>query len=354
MTDRRPTSADVAKRSGVSRSVVSVVLNGSSTNTRVSEATRQHVIAVAQELKYRPNRTAQALRGRRSGVIGFIPRSDRESAVEDTVPFIMSVELSRAAVRCGLHVIEASAETEAFRQGPDLVNFLLDWHVDGVIVDVPRSEQEVRRLIDAGLTVVQIFRPIPGVETPRITVDPRPGMDAAVSHLRSLGHERITFVGRQGSELVDVARRDAFGEAMHRHGLTLGASSVRLSPNYRTADGIAQMRELLALPPEDRPSAVVFGGDPAAIGGLQVLHHARIRVPDELSVISFDDAVAAYTVPPLTSICQPFSEVANLALDLLTTKDPATDAGTRGAPPLDMVLPTGLTIRESTAPPSDR
>lgn len=354
MAARRPTSADVAKLSGVSRSVVSVVLNGSITNTRVSEVTRQHVIAVAQELGYRPNRNAQALRSKRSGVIGFIPRTGRGSTVEDNVPFIMSVELNRAAVRRGLHVIEASAETEAFREGPELVDFLLDWRVDGVVVDVPRTSQDVRRLIDAGLPVVQVFRPVRGVPTPTITVDPVPGVDAAIAHLRSIGHERVTFVGREGVEPVDVTRVNAFRQSMGRYGLNLGAHSVRLSPNYHTIDGIEQMRSLVALPLGQQPTAVVFGGDPAAIGGLQVLHAVRMRVPDEMSVVSYDDSIAEYTVPPLTSISQPFSEIADRALGLLVPAEPGQAPegdGDQGGTPLDLVLPTGLKVRESTAPP---
>ena len=354
MADRRPTSADVARRSGVSRSVVSVVLNGSSTNTRVSEATRQVVIAVAEELGYRPNRTAQALRGRRSGVIGFIPRLTRGSTVDDTVPFIMSLELSRAAVRRGLHMIEASAETQASRESPDLVDFLLDWRVDGVIVDIPRSVPEVQRLIDAGIVVVQLFRTIEEVRTPRITVDPAPGMLAAVGELVRVGHRRVAYIGRVPGESLDEARTAAFRTALEAHGLDDDPVRLRLAPNYRTADGIEQIRALLRLPAGQRPTAVVVGGDPAAIGVLQELHAVRVRVPDEMSVISFDDAIAAYTVPPLTSVAQPFAEIADRALDLIAEANrraPTTESED-ATEPTNLILPTGLRIRDSVAPPS--
>lgn len=349
VSGKAPTSAEVALRAGVSRSIVSVVLNGSTANSRVSKTTRAHVIAVAEELGYRANRNAQSLRSQRSGVVGFIPRLSRGSMVEDTVPFIMSIELARAAVRRGIHVIEASAETAASREGRELVQFLLDWQVDGVIVDNPPSDREIGHFIDAGLRVVQLFRPVDGTISPQITINPMEGMNEAINHLCSLGHERIAYIGSADAHPVDIARTEAFRHALSHCHLDDVPARLRLAPNYYTAEGYAEMRTLLALPFAERPTAVVIGGDPAAIGALRALYEARIRVPEHMSVISYDDSIAGYQVPPLTSVSQPFSDIANQALAMLAVD--RMSLVLNGKEHLNLILPTRLTIRDSTAPP---
>lgn len=352
VSGKAPTSADVALRAGVSRSIVSVVLNGSTANSRVSEKTRKHVIAVAEELGYQANRNAQSLRSQRSGVVGFIPRLIRGSMVEDTVPFIMSLELSRAAVRRGIHVIEASAETAETRAGVELVQFLSKWQVDGVIVDNPQSDREVKRLIRAGLNIVQIFRPVEGNLSPQITVNPSEGINAAVAHLRSLGHERVAFIGSGTDHPVDVARTQAFLDALSIHGLPVAPERIRLAANYYTKEGHAEMRTLLALPEKQRPSAVVFGGDPTAIGALRALYEAKVRVPEQMSIVSYDDSLAEYQIPPLTSVSQPFGDIADHALAMLARVSRSSASSQHEVP--NVILPTRLVVRDSTVPPPGR
>jgi LacI family transcriptional regulator len=341
-----PTSSDVALRAGVSRGTVSTVLNGARGNIRVSDQTRQRVLSAATELGYAPHAAAQSLRRQRSRIIGFVPNLHRGVPFEDPVSYLLSTHLAEAAMRRGYHLVEASAESAASRGSDELARFLLGWRVDGVVFDRPKTEGEVRRFVEHGLPVVQLMRPQFGVPTPTVAVDARPGIRAAVVHLTELGHRAIAFIGSGAQHPVDRARRDGFVAALADHGLATPDGYLRLGA-YGAADGYAAAQALLALPA--RPTAILAAGDPLALGALRLLHEVRVRVPDELSLVSYDDAFAAELYPPLTSIAQPFAEIAEHAIALIV--DGADEPANPGADVRHTALPTRLTIRHSTGPP---
>lgn len=341
------TSNDVARQAGVSRATVSVVLNGAESNIRVSEKTRQRVLAAATELGYSPHPLAQGLRRQRSGVIGFVPRSSRTSPYEHPVPYLLSVQIAQAAMRRGYHIVEASAETALSRESDELARFLLGRRVDSVIFGGPETAREVRHFVDRGLPVVQLIRPQPTAATATVTVDASPGIAAAIDHLVGERHCRIAFLGHGGSHPIDRARLDCFLATLARHRLAAPDEWVQLVSDYSIEEGYAATRALLALP--DRPTALFAAGDNLAVGGLQALYEARLRVPDDLSLISYDDIFAAHLPPPLTSVAQPLAEVAERAIALITEQlDGADDVA---GEPAHIVLPTHLTVRGSTGPP---
>jgi len=144
---RRPTSADVARMAGVSRATVSAVLNGRHGNIRVSDATRQRVLAMAATLAYVPHATAQALRRQQSGVLGFIPRAGRGSPIASPGPYHLSLAIARAAQEQGYHVLEASTEAPAGDIARTAGDFLIARHVDGIIVQTPDTAAEVEHLV---------------------------------------------------------------------------------------------------------------------------------------------------------------------------------------------------------------
>lgn len=344
-----PTGEDVARHAGVSRMTVSAVLNGARGNVRVSGETRERVLAAAAALGYSPHPAARALRRQQSQSIGFIPRSNRGTPDEQPVAYSLSVQVARAAIRLGYHVIEASAEPAASRTSDELVRFLLKWRVDGVIVDSPDSDGEVQRLVDHGLPVVQLMRPRFSVATATITVDAAEGIAAAVDHLVAQGHREIAFLGSRPDHAVDRSRLDAFIAALAAHRIDVAPSYVQLGDRASIiGDGYTLTGALLRLPL--RPTAILASGDNLALGTLRALHEARVRVPDEMSLISYDDALAAHLYPPLTSVGQPFHEVAERATGLIV--DRLEPSAGPGAGPVHLTLPTKLTIRSSTGPPA--
>lgn len=348
---RAATSADVARLAGVSQPTVSVVLNGARGNNRVSEATRRRVLAAAATLDYSPNSLAQALRRQRSGAIGFVPAPLSEAGPGPPLPImhLLGFHVARAARSRGYHILEASAETAATRGSGELVEFLLSRRVDGVIYDRPRGADEVRPFVDRGVPVVQLLRPQRTVPTATVTVDPAPGIDAAVAHLVAHGHRRIACLASRGPHPANRARLDCFRAALARAGLALPDDYVRspaLAGGYDPADGLALTRALLALPA--RPTAIFAAQEGLALGALRALYRARVHVPDDLSLISYDDTFAAHVTPPLTSVAQPAEAIAEQAIELIAAQLDDPDGAAAAAP--DLVLPTALVIRESTGP----
>lgn len=288
---RQATSTDVARQAGVSQATVSVVLSGVRSNIRVSDATRRRVLAAAADLGYAPHPAARALRQRRSGAIGFLPRPERGLPFEHPIHYLLSIHTARAALDRGYQLVEAGVETDALRGSDALVQFLVNRRVDGVLFDGPRTAAEVRRVVDRGLPAVQILRPRPDVATPTVTVDAAPGIAAAIDHLVGLGHRAIAFLGKSGAAPVDRARLDAFTAATARRGLAIPGDYIRLiAGDYGLEHGRALTRELLALP--ERPTAIFAASDSLALGAAHALYEAEVRVPAAMSLISYDDTLA--------------------------------------------------------------
>lgn len=347
MTQRAPTANDVARRAGVSRSTVSVVLSGREGTIRVSDETRRRVLAVAAELRYSPHPIAQALRHRRSNIIALVTRATTQGPFDESVPYILNVELARAAARRGYFVVESGLEPSHIVSGAVLAQALHAQRVDGVIFDSPTGTDAVAYVRDAGLPIVQLMRPQFEIDTPTVTVEAANGVTAAVDHLVALGHRRMAFIGSPSPHPVDRDRLDTFQAAITRHDIALPAGYAQLEHGSAIALGLRLAENLLRLDPP--PTAILAAGDNLALGALRALYQAGVHVPDKVSLVSYDDTLAAYTYPPLTSVAQPLRDVAEHALDLLIA---ALDQAT---PPdhdqRHITLPTHLEIRASTAPP---
>ncbi len=345
---RMATSKDVARRAGVSQATVSAALHGTRSNIRVSEATRQRVLAAATELGYLPHLGAQTLRRQRSGVIGYVPRFLRETLYERPVPYYLSTHIARAAMHHGYHVIEVNAESSQTRMSEQLIQFLLSQRVEGVILDAPASSDEVRHFVARGVPVVQLLRPQPVAEASTIKVDAAQGLNSAVDHLCALGHTLIAFIGTGGSDPVDMARLTSVRAALERAALAMPDPYFAFSDSRSAESGYRAMRNLLTLP--EPPTAVLIMGDVLALGVLRLLYEQHVRVPDALSVISYGNTFAAFLSPPLTSVGQPFQEIGEQAVVLLIERLGGTTAANNI--PEHILLPTELVLRASTGPPA--
>jgi DNA-binding LacI/PurR family transcriptional regulator len=324
------------------------VLSGHEGTIRVSDATRRRVLAVATELGYSPHPIAQALRQQRSNIIGFVSRSTPYGLFDESVPYILHIEIARAAARRGYYVVEAGFEPSHLESSAALAQILRAHRVDGVIFDSPATPDAVARVRDAGLPVVQLMRPQLDTDTPTVTVEASQGVTAAVDHLVALGHRRTAFIGSPSPHPVHSSRLRTFRDALARHAIHLPDDYVQLEQNSTISIGRRLTENLLRLAPP--PTAIIAAGDNLALGVMRAFYHANVHVPDDISVVSYDDTLAGYLYPPLTSVTQPLRDVADRALDLLVSaidRDPSPDHDDR-----HIVLPTSLTIRASTAPPS--
>lgn len=252
----------------------------------------------------------------------------------------------RAAVSHGYQVIEVDNEASFSKGSEDTLRLLLNRRVDGVVFGWPKHSLDIERIVENALPVVQVMKPQHADGSSTITVDASHGINAAVDHLVGLGHQRIAFLGSSDPHPVERARLDCFRDALERRNVPVRDEYVMLGTDYSLKEGHNFTRTLLTLP--RRPTAL-FVIDSFALGTLRALHEARVRVPDEMSVVAYDDLLAAHLYPPLTSIVQPIHEVAERAVSLIDEQVIGLNDGVQE--PTHLVLPTHLKIRDSTQKP---
>ena len=213
----------------------------------------------------------------------------------------------RAAGARGLQLVEVPLADEV--DGFSGIVELRRRQVDGIVIGWPDSASQVEAALELGLPVVQVMKPVTAEGSATITVDTRPGVDAAVSHLVSLGHEHIAYVGLDSDHPVEVGRRTAFSDALAACGRSTHADLIELSTDRSLRSGWESTRRLLAR--ARRPTAMIVGD--GLLGALRALYEERLWLPTDFSIIGFDDELGASIYPPLSSIRQPIAEVADRA-----------------------------------------
>jgi DNA-binding LacI/PurR family transcriptional regulator len=338
---RLTTMRDIAREAGVSQSTVSRVLNDAPTRVPIAAETRARVTLAARRLGYRPNPLARGLRGAPTMLIGAVVR-------DITDPFFAGAieALSVEAMTRGYNVVLGHAHSRA-DEALALTAVLETRHCDAIVLlgDVQDQPRLLRDLKDSLVPVVALWQGSSALGVPTIDVDNHAGVRAAVDHVAGLGHQRIAFVG--GRPLGDILEREAaFHEAMiKRFG---GVRDGYLQHVSNTPSGGATAVEVL-LRLAEPPTAIVASTDTLAFGVLHAAHALGRRVPDDLSVVGFDDILlASHTVPALTTLRMPSREIVGEGLDIAI--ELARNPGHRSERTV-RVIPPELVIRQSTAPP---
>jgi DNA-binding LacI/PurR family transcriptional regulator len=338
-----PTMQDIADAAGVSQSTVSRVLTGAPNAIPINPATRERILEVARQMRYRPNPLARGLRGAKTMLLGVIVR-------EITDPFFSGCidAISTEANRRGYNVVLGHAHGRT-DEAIALRAILETRHCDAILLlgdtsDQPRLLEELR---DANFPVVALWQgmaSMSGISV--IDVDNRFGIDALMDHLLGLGHRKIAFIGGAflGGRLIgDIGeRRVAFLERLAAEGLELPEGFVCDAPNT-FAGGSSSLTALMALP--DRPTAVIATTDVLAVGALHAAGHLGLKVPDDVTVVGFDDLpMAEYTTPSLTTICMPIAQMAAAGVGAAVDEDHDRESV------ILQVLKPNLVIRESSGP----
>jgi len=216
--------------------------------------------------------------------------------------------------------------------------------VAGVIV-VPSAEACCRPLVEQGIPVVMVDRRVPGVQTDSVVLDNQAGGYQATKHLIGLGHSRIGLVSAPMHVSVGLERRQGYELALEEAGLPLDPSLV-VEGNFKELGGYRAASALLAL--ERRPTAIFAVNNLMTMGALKAMHEARLRIPDDISMVGFNDMPwLPLLQPPLTAICQPTYEIGTRAAQLLFHRL----QGSADLPIEAVVLQPELIVRDSTAPP---
>ena len=336
MPKTTPTLAEIATAAGVSTMTASRAVNH---QPGVSRSTRDAILKLAHNMGYVANRSAQKLSGGRSRVIGLLA-SDLGNAFTSA---LVSGAV-QAVAAAGNEVLIYSLVDRAQRPNDNVLQ-LLQQFTDGVIAILPYQFGFVESLSAAQVPVVTIDQhtTVSSIAAfPSVASDSYGGSRSAMQHLAALGHRRIAFI--TGDERMHSARdrHRAYDDAVAILGLERDPALV-LPGDYSLYGGRTAAQQLLALPV--RPTAVFAVNDLSALGAMAVLQTAGLRVPQDISVVGFDDLEAASLVHPgLTTVRQPIAEMGRAAANTLLALIAGLDVATQ-----QVSLPTELVVRASTA-----
>lgn len=322
--------ADIARHVGVSRPLVSIVLRGVD---GASEETRRRVLEAAAELGYRPDSLAKGLRSSRTrnlGVLFALRRPFEVELVEDMFPVVAEL---------GYHLLLGA--TTPSRDQEAVIDELLGYRCEGLIVVGPELDGHRLERVAEEVPVVEVGRSVTGGPVDVVRNDDALGVRQAVGHLVALGHRSIAFVGGGANPGADD-RESGYRTAMEQQGLT---AQLRVVPGGYTEDeGAAAAQALLA---DDLPTAVITSNDLSAIGLLDKMLRSGVTVPDDLSVVGYDDSrFARLPGIDLTSVRQDIPQMAELATQAVVER---LDHPPRA--PRDVALPPQLVVRGTTSPP---
>ncbi len=342
MAKKRPaTMADVAKKAGVSRTAVSFVLNNVP-DASIPEPTRERILQAAHEMNYIPNVQALNLARGKTMMIALVVRQTSEQMSAD----LFMGEFIRGATR----VIEAEDyhllihAAEPGNSNSTYGALVRTRKVDGLLISSPLvNDQEIRLLHEEGTPIV-LHGGLESTGIPSVDVDNTQGAHSAVSHLISLGHQRIGHISNAPfSYTSSVDRLNGYRKALDEANISFDPELVL--PGEFTADsGYALMRQLLDLP--QPPTAMFIGSDVLSIGAVDAIYDRNLSIPGDISIASFDDVLLSrYVRPPLTTIHLPAYDLGRRAGEMILKiiqKEPL--------PSQRVLLPTELIVRQSTAP----
>lgn len=333
---RRPTSSDVAARAGVSRTTVSFVLNDRA-NSGIADETRERVLKAAEDLGYHAHGPARALAGGLSMTIGLVLLQTQDQVASDALLAETLLGIADEARADGYRVL-VEAVSPGGQRYSDIVR---SRRVDGLIVSGPRGDDpELRGIVRDGFPVI-LQGSLPSLPVPSVDVDNRTGAATAAAHLVGLGHRRIGLITNAPLDYTAAEDRLAgYRDALAAGGIPYQPDLVAQGA-FDAASGHAAMAELIARAPD--LTAAFVASDIVAFGALRALREAGRRVPDDVSIIGFDDVpLARHFDPPLTTLRLPARDLGAAAGRALIDRLAGRPVTSR------TLLPTELVVREST------
>lgn len=327
---------DVAKEAGVSTATVSHVINQTKF---VTEKTRQKVLNAVEKLNFYPNAHARTLASGRSNIIGLLISDISNPFFPELVK---SIEAE--AFEQGFNIMLFNTNYDAGRAA-DYVRRLIELKVAGVALMTAELDPAlVDELARKEVRVVFNDLGIVSEHMSNIVLDYSAGIEEAVRHLVSLGHKRIAHIAGSSRIRSGVIRRDAFVEAVNRF-LPESKELLIFEGDFRFESGRSAAMEILNL--KKLPTAVVVANDMMALGAMQEFKNAGLSIPQDISIVGFDDiAFASLAEPPLTTVCSPRVEIGRRAIEVLVKTIKIANQ-----PGEEVRIPTYLITRKSTAPP---
>jgi LacI family transcriptional regulator len=327
---------DIAREAGVSTATVSHVIN----NTKyVTDETREKVQQAIKKFNYHPNAHAQMLALGRSKIIGLLV-SDISNPFFPEI--IKSIEAS--VIERGYNLILLNTNYDSER-AVEYVHRLIQMKVAGIVLMIAEFDEALIDVAQRKKTSI-VFHDLGAVgeKMSNVILDYAAGIDEAVEHLVSLGHKNIAHISGSHEIHSGRVRERAFTDSIKKH-LSKSPAPKIYEGNFRFEGGRFAARQILA--EKNRPTAVVVANDLMALGAMQEFKAAGLKIPEDISIVGFDDiAFASLADPPLTTVCSPRVEIGRRAVEaLMTTIEKPHQPG------VEVKIPTYLIKRDSTAPP---
>ncbi len=324
---------DIAKKAGVSPSTVSRALED---HPRISATTRKRIQELAREMDYVPSTVAKSLAANKTWTIGMVLATITDPFMGRVVEGVENV-----AIEAGFNVFISTSQNDRQREIA-AIKMLQKRRVDGVIVIASHLFDQYPRFYGRSkVPIVIINEQKPGESTHFVTVDDVHGAQLAVEHLLALGHCRIGYVGITNRPQSNQHRFKGYQNALEARGIAVDPALIFTSHTIEdhAKVGGASLEPLLAA----GATAVFCYNDTTAIGLLAACYKHGISVPENLSITGFDDIdIAAYTIPPLTTIRQPRFELGQRSMRMML-------ALLSGQLPENQIVPGELVVRQTTA-----
>jgi DNA-binding LacI/PurR family transcriptional regulator len=324
---------DIARAAGVSPSTVSRALED---HPRIGAETRKRIQKLAREMDYVPSTVARSLTAKKTWTIGMVLPT-----ISD--PFMGRVVegVEQAAIEAGFNVFISTSQNDRQRE-IEVVAMLQKRRVDGIIVIASHLFDGWPRAVHhSRVPVVMIDEQNPGENMHFVAVDDRSGARIAVEHLLALGHRRIGYVGVSNRPQSNQYRLKGYQDALQAAGEAVDPALIITVDDVMEHGqiGEASLEPLLAA----GATAVFCYNDTTAIGLLAACARSGLTIPEQLSIIGFDDIdMAAYTLPPLTTMRQPRFELGQWAMQMML-------ALLDGQEPANRIIPAELIVRQTTA-----
>ena len=335
----RATISDVARLAGVSKVTVSYVLNGRGREARISDDTQKRVLKAAAELSYSPSVIARSMASGKMDTLGVIFQHAHYFADRSDFTMDLMHGVTMGALKAQHNLM---LHTKPVRDAAEEAAELMNGSVSGVLVLRNEDDAVLEILLRHGFPVVLFFSRVQKIKVPFVDSDNIQGARLATEHLIGLGHKRIGMIAGTTHSRSSVDRMEGFKAVMKEHDLQIHEGDLVAIESFREMESLRDYVDRPSL-----PTAVFCYSDVFAFNLMRVASEMGLSVPGDLSVVGFDSVEACErSSPPLTSVRQPVREIASTAVEMLSRLVKGVHVEEQ-----QIVFPTSLDIRGSTAPP---
>ena len=324
---------DVAKLAGASPSSVSRVIHN---NGYVADEKRKKIEKALKDLNYHADFIARSLKTNKTGIMGHLIRDSYSNPFYANVAYGVDMRCSEL----NYHVITVTSYGDSKRQN-DEIDTLISRRVDGIIITDDVNQKIITRLSQLKIPFALVERTVEIKGADMIYADNFGGSVNAVKLLHSLNHRKIAFVGAKSGGAIDTDRQAGFLEGMRLCNINPDDSSLKIGLHHDIETGYRLTKELMHA--KVRPTAILVASDLLVAGAMQAFYDKGIKIPEDISVIGYDDTLSRFMAPPLTAVVQPMKEMGYEAVNLVYEKIRRESGSVR-----TILLETRIEIRSST------